>query len=311
MRRFVIDTDTASDDAVALLLALRSPEIRVEAVTTVAGNVPLPQATRNALLTLQAAGTYTPPVYEGAARPLFRELFTCEDIHGADGLGDQNLPDPILRPAGNRAAVALLDVIRRYPGEVEVAAIGPVTNLALAARLEPDTLRLAKHLYLMGTAGFGPGNVTPAAEFNVYVDAEAYDVVLRAGLPVTILGLDVCMGETDLTPADQDRLLACGHPAARFAVDAGAALRRRRVAAGQPPVMGLPDPVALAAAIWPELMLETASCRASVCTQDGDAYGQVALEQDGPPNVQVCRDLDAKGYKRRLLARLGVTGEAG
>lgn len=310
MRRFVIDTDTASDDAVALLLALRSPEIQVEAVTTVAGNVPLPLATRNALLSIQAAGTYAPPVYEGAARPLLRELFTCEDIHGADGLGDQNLPDPTLRPAGGRAAVALLDVIRRYPGEVEVAAIGPLTNLALAARLEPDTLRLVKRLYLMGTAGFGPGNVTSAAEFNVYVDAEAYDIVLRAGLPVTILGLDVCMGETDLTPADQERLMACGQPAARFAVDAGAALRRRRVAAGRTPALGLPDPVAMAAAIWPELMLETSPCRASVCIQDGDAYGQVLLEQDGPPNVQVCRAFDAKGYKQRLLTGLGASVKA-
>lgn len=305
MRRWVIDTDTASDDAVALLLALRSPEIQVEAITTVAGNVPLPLAARNALLSIQAAGTYAPPVYLGAARPLFRDLFTAEDIHGQDGLGNQHLPDPAAQPRA-RAVVALLDLVKQYPHELEVVAIGPLTNIALAMLLEPDTMRLVKHLYVMGTGGFGPGNVTSVAEFNVYVDAEAYDIALHFGLPMTVIGLDTCMGDTDLLPEDQEQLLRSADPAAQFAVDAGATLRNRRLAAGLEPRMGLPDPVAVAAAIWPDLMLEVLPRRLEVCTREAASYGQVIVEEDGVANARVCRLLDAAGYKQRLLARLST-----
>ena len=205
MRKLIIDTDTGSDDAVALLMALRSPEVEVLGITTVGGNVPLEQATQNALMTVEVCGSRV-PVYKGAAKPLFRELVTAVNVHGRDGMGDLDLIHPQSAAQATHAVDYLIETVRANPGEVEIVTIGPATNLALAMLKEPQVMRRTKHIWSMGTAGFGPGNTTPVAEFNVYVDAESYAVLLNGGVPLTIVGIDQCKGNAVWTAQDMEEI---------------------------------------------------------------------------------------------------------
>ena len=316
MRRIIIDTDTGCDDAVALLMALLDPGIRVEAITTVCGNVPLDVATKNALLVVELVGGEPPPVYVGAEKPLFRELKTAAAVHGTDGLGGMNLPDPALQPAPGYAAIAILDLVKQYPGEIEIVALGPATNIAAALFLDPAAMRGVKHIYSMGTNGFGGPGSTPVAEFNVYVDAESYDAMLRSGIPLTVIGIDQCLGEAAMDAEEIEEIAACGTRAGTFTVRCNQTrtdfsqkrFGRKRLA--------LPDAVAMAAAIWPELVLEAPMCYCYTCTKEATAYGQVIIDDRRPRairdyegsaeplNAAVVKTMDYKGYKQRLAELL-------
>ncbi|MEZ5366463.1 MAG: nucleoside hydrolase [Bryobacterales bacterium] len=193
-RRVLIDTDPGVDDALALLLAFASPELHVEAITTVAGNVGLEPATRNALLTLDVARVQNPPtVVRGAYKPLEREAVDAAHVHGEDGLGGMASAygEPSRGAAPGAAVDCILETIARQPGEVTVIALGPLTNLAQALLADPKAMALAERIVVMGGALDVPGNAGPHAEFNFFVDPEAARIVLRSGLPVTLVGLDV------------------------------------------------------------------------------------------------------------------------
>jgi len=172
MRNFIIDTDTASDDAVALVMAMRQPDIDVKAITVVAGNVPLEMGLQNALYTVELCGADT-PVYAGCAKPLLRELETAQDVHGRDGLGDIGLPLQGRAPARGHAVDVLRDVINANAGDITLVTLGPLTNVALALLREPELAQRVSHCWIMGGIGAGHGNVTPTAEFNIWVDPEA------------------------------------------------------------------------------------------------------------------------------------------
>ena len=189
MRHFLIDTDTASDDAVALIMALREPSIKVEAITVVAGNCPLETCLKNALISIERAGTYIPPIYSGIPKPLFRKLFTSEFVHGQDGMGNMNLPQPALEVQSAHAVDAIIEMAHRFPGELEIVTLGPLSNLAMALLREPELPALVKQIYIMGGAGLGAGNITPVAEFNFYVDAEAVHLVMQANFVKTVVEL--------------------------------------------------------------------------------------------------------------------------
>ena len=194
MRKLIIDTDTGSDDAVAILMALLSDDIEVLAMTTVSGNAPLELATANCLQTMEITGNIV-PVYAGADRPLIRERVHAQNVHGEDGMGDMDLIHPTLKAVeGVHAADAIIDIVEKNPNEVEIVAIGPVTNIALAILKAPDTMKKVKAIWTMGTAGFGPGNTTSVAEFNVDADAEAYRIMMNCGVPSYIGGFDICIG---------------------------------------------------------------------------------------------------------------------
>lgn len=241
MRHFLIDTDTAGDDAIALMMLLQEPQVRVEAVTTVAGNVPMEQATKNALATIEVTGSYQPPVYRGAARPLMRDLAQMIGVHGKDGMGDCDLIAPTLSPAPGHAVDAICELAKRYPDELEILMIGPATNVALALMKEPEAMRRVKHIYSMGTGGFALGMETAVAEFNVYIDAEAYAAVLDSGIPITIAGFDICMGETALNEEEAVLLARRGTPAGKFAAACNAKLlefARRAAGRGHDPAAG-------------------------------------------------------------------------
>ncbi len=203
-RSFIIDTDTASDDAVALLMALRHPDVRVEAITVVAGNVELEQGLKNALYTVELSGADV-PVYRGSAAPLRRELVVAQFFHGRDGLGDQGYPSPQRKPAEGDAVDVLIETIRAQPGIVLVT-LGPLTNVARALSRAPDIVSDVGRCIVMGGAACTIGNVTPAAEYNVWVDPDAARVVFRSGLPIEMIGWELCRGAATLSEEEMDRV---------------------------------------------------------------------------------------------------------
>ncbi len=190
-RKIIIDTDPGQDDAVAILLALASPELQVLALTAVAGNVPLALTERNARIIIDLARSDT-SVYAGCDRPLTRKLVTAEHVHGKTGLDGIPLPDPVSPLQPQHAVDFLIDTLRSHaPGSITLCALGPLTNLATAFSRAPDIIPRVAEVVLMGGGYFEGGNITPAAEFNIYVDPEAAAIVFRAGIPLVVMPLDV------------------------------------------------------------------------------------------------------------------------
>jgi len=191
-RKIIIDTDPGQDDAVAILLALASPEIEVLGITAVAGNVPLALTERNARIVCELAGRTDVPVFAGCDRPLLHPLVTAEHVHGKTGLDGPQLPDPVMPLQDRHAVDFLIDTLRAEPaGTVTLCPIGPLTNIAAAFHKAPDIISRVQEIVLMGGAYFEVGNITPAAEFNIYVDPEAAQIVFRSGAPLTVMPLDV------------------------------------------------------------------------------------------------------------------------
>lgn len=191
MPRIILDTDPGVDDALAILLAIASPEVQLEAITTVSGNVPVEDTTRNALNLLEMAGQPGIPVARGSARPLMREAVYADYVHGQNGLGGVQLPAPGIKPVPQHAVDLIIEKIMDAPGEMTLVAIGPLTNLALALRTEPRIAQNVREVVIMGGAVRVPGNTTPAAEFNIYVDPQAAQIVLHGGWPIRLVSLDV------------------------------------------------------------------------------------------------------------------------
>ena len=171
MRRIIIDTDTGTDDAVAIIMALRDPDVKVEAITTVQGNVSMDRATVNALMSIEAAETYQPPVYKGFALPIVKEVDLSLNLlgHGEDGMGDIGLPPPKIKAEDEHAVDFLIRYIEENPYELEIVTIGPVTNLAWVCHRSPGTLSKVKKIYMMMGSGLWPGNTTPLAEGNAHI----------------------------------------------------------------------------------------------------------------------------------------------
>lgn len=192
-RKIIIDTDPGQDDAVAILLALASPEdVDVLGITCVAGNVPLPLTTKNARIVCELGGRPDMPVYAGCDKPLGRDLVTAEHVHGKTGLDGPTLPDPTMPMAEGHAVDFIVDQLRTYaPGTITLCPLGPLTNIATALQKAPDIATRIAKIVLMGGGYFEGGNITPAAEFNIYVDPQAADIVLKCGAPIVIMPLDV------------------------------------------------------------------------------------------------------------------------
>jgi purine nucleosidase len=195
MMKLVIDTDTAGDDVTSLLFGLRWQGVELEAITVVAGNVYLDQCVENALYTCEVADRPDVPVYAGADRPLLRELVTAHNVHGEDGMGNSGFPRAKKDVESKHAVDALVELAARHAGKLEVIAQGPLTNIALALRKDPALPEKVRRLWIMGGANNSLGNVTPAAEFNFYVDPEAAHMVLTAGFRTVLVPWDVCVND--------------------------------------------------------------------------------------------------------------------
>lgn len=312
MRRLLIDTDTGSDDVWAIIEALRATElVRVEAITVVCGNVPLDLCVKNARIAVEKAGTYAPPVYRGMARPMVREkLFTAGYVHGEDGLSNLNLPEPALAETPGHAMDAIIDVVNRYPGEVEIVTLGPLTNLAMAYLKEPAIANRIKKVYIMGATGRDQGNATPAAEFNVYVDAEAAKVVMHSGMNMLWVTWDTCRGGAQITPEDIGSLRALHSPVADFCVDCTTCLRDYEMKKYGNDAYGVIDSVIMTGVLYPEVFLDCYKAYCDVETNDGLAYGFVSIDKEGQlhkqPNAGICQKVDAGIYKQRLFRLLAV-----
>ncbi|MGB3147678.1 MAG: nucleoside hydrolase [Paracoccaceae bacterium] len=191
-RKIIIDTDPGQDDAVAILLALASPELDVLGLTIVAGNVPLALTERNARTICEVAGRHDMAVYAGCDRPLKRQLVTAEHVHGKTGLDGITLPEPQLKLQEQHGVDFIIETLRNHPpGTITLCPLGPLTNIATAFTRAPDIVPRVGEIVLMGGGFFEGGNITPAAEFNIYVDPDAADIVFRAGVPLTVMPLDV------------------------------------------------------------------------------------------------------------------------
>jgi purine nucleosidase len=317
----IVDTDTASDDAVALIMALRAQDVVVLAVTVVAGNVNLPQASRNARYTVELCGASV-PVFEGAARPLLREPHTAQFFHGQDGLGDRGYPPPRTPPAPGHAVHALIDTIRAHPG-LTLVTLGPLTNVALALLEAPEVTGLVGRCVVMGGTACTVGNVTPAAEYNIWCDPEAARICFRSGLPIEMVGWELCRGAACLDARDIATVRALDTPRAHFAIDCNwTALEANRRLFGQDGI-GLPDPVAMAVALDPSLATRRSRHAVDVECEGTLTRGMTVVDSldvvrrgfaspagwpesaGREPHVTICWELDVARFKRMLFEALG------
>jgi len=317
----IVDTDTASDDAVALIMALREPAVEVVAITVVAGNVPLPQASRNARYTVELCGAEV-PVHEGATGPLKRDLQTATFFHGEDGLGDRGYPPPRRPPAAGHAVAALIEAVRAHPG-ITLVTLGPLTNVALALAEAPDIASKLGRCVVMGGAACTVGNITPAAEYNIWCDPEAARACFRSALAIEMVGWELSRGEANLDDADIARCRALGTELARFAIDCnGTALEVNR-SLFRAPGISLPDPVAMAVALDPgvvtrrsrhlvDVECDGALTRGMTVVDELDVVRRGLADASGwpkeaasrEPNVTVCREIDVPRFKERLFRAL-------
>jgi purine nucleosidase len=276
-RAFLIDTDVASDDAVALIMALRAPEVRVVAITTVAGNVEVQQATRNALYTVELCGAKV-PVYAGAEKPLLRVHQSATWFHGHDGLGDHNYPPPRQTPGDSHAVDAMIEAIEANPGLV-VVTLGPLTNLALALTRTPAIAAKVGRCVVMGGAPCCEGNVTPAAEYNIWVDPEAARIVLLSGLPVELVGWQTCRGEAVLNESDIARILRFNNDLARFAIECNSRAREAYMEQTGEDGISLPDPVAMCIALDPTIGMNWSDHYVDVETRSELTRGMTVVDR--------------------------------
>jgi purine nucleosidase len=316
-RTFLIDTDTASDDAVALIMALGAPDIRVAAITIVAGNVDVRQATRNALYTVELCGANV-PVYSGAERPLLRPYENATWFHGHDGLGDHNYPAPHQSAQKIYAVDAIIETIEANPGLVLVT-LGPLTNVALAISKRPGIAAKVSRCVVMGGAPCCEGNVTPAAEYNVWVDPDAARIVMRS-LPAELIGWQLSRGNAVLREPDIAHIDGFNTKLAHFALECNSHARAAyKTQIGEDGIC-LPDPVAMCVALDPKVGTEWSEHYVDVDTHSELTRGMTVVDRlnvaedernravwaatIGGPKTKVCWSIDNQRWKEALYAAL-------
>lgn len=307
-RRLLIDTDTASDDAVALLMALRRDDVEVLGVTVVAGNVPLDQAVQNALYVRELAARTDVPVIAGRDGPLDRSLRTAQYVHGQDGMGDIGLPLAGREPdPGDGTDFLVGTVMAHPPGQITLVTLGPLTNVAVALRAEPAmTARLARIVVMGGTAD-AVGNVSAVAEFNVWVDPEAAAIVFRSGAPITMVGWDISRRFAAFGPDDAAAIRSLGELGA-FAVDIQATVDGFARGATGLAGFDLPDPIAMAIALDPAVAAVVRRLNVEVEVSGELTVGQTVVDHLGltgrAPNVEVVLEASRERFLAVLEAAL-------
>lgn len=280
-------------------MALNYPGVQVDAITVVAGNVPLDQAVQNALYTVELCGRSV-PVYGGMAGPLLRPLETAQNVHGADGMGDIGLPLCGRTPAPGHAVDRLVELINAHPGEFTLVTLGPLTNVAMALLRDPSLAKKVKECIMMGGTGQGPGNVTPVAEFNFWVDPEAVQIVLGSGMPLKMVGWDISYTYATFGPAESDRLRGIGTPLAHFCVDIQRVLNQFCLETTKLEGYDLPDPIAMAVALDPSTATDVRPLYVAVETGGAWCRGQTVVDHLGvtgrPANVEVVLAADRQKF---------------
>lgn len=306
MRRIIIDTDPGVDDALALLLALSSPELSVKGITTVVGNVSQDKANRNALKILEFLGFDDIPVSRGAERPLLEDPRPAEDIHGLEGLGRAKLPEPKLRPDERSAVELILENAEELDGGLTLIAVGPLTNIAAALLAEPKLPEMVERLIIMGGAfgvtPYGCGNVSPVAEFNIWHDPEAARIVFQGGFKLTAVGLDVTTDPRNrMSPQLLRKIEGLNTERGKLVADLSRDLVERFDG------LSLHDPLAVAVAIDPTLV-ETRPMSVDVETMGELTRGMTVADRRpwsrAAPNVEVAVDVDSERFLRLFMDRV-------
>lgn len=307
-RKIIIDTDPGQDDAVALLLAMASPELDILGVTVVAGNVPLALTEVNARKVCELAGRPDMPVYAGCDAPLSRPLVTAEHVHGKTGLDGADLPEPTMRLQDTHAVDFIVETLQAAdPGAITLCPLGPLTNIAAALTRAPDITDKIAEIVLMGGGYFEQGNITPSAEFNIYVDPEAAKIVFDAGVKVTVIPLD-CTHKALTNRARVDAFRALGTPVGAAVAGLTDFFERfdkeKYGSAGAP----LHDPCVIAYLLQPDLFhgrFVNVEIETSSPLTMGSTVADWWRVSDRAPNAMFMRDIDDEGFFALLTARLG------
>jgi len=303
--RIIIDTDPGVDDAFTFLLALASPEIQLEALTTTQGNVTVEKATRNALSILELGHAGHVPVAQGSLLPLIQPLRASAAVHGESGIGNSRLPEPQAKPLQEHAVDYLIERVLAEPGEISIFPIGPLTNIAMAIRKEPGFAKAVKQLVIMGGAIREGGNMTPLAEFNIYVDPHAAHIVFHSGIPITLIPLDVTL-KCLLKQEHIDRLIKIHSPVTRFIKDAMEVYLRASLELAHEGC-ALHDPLTLAAIIAPEL-ITLKEYHVDVDISGGVSMGKTFADilnvAKKPANMKVAMDVRGDDFIELFLQRM-------
>ncbi len=305
-RPFYIDTDTASDDAVALVMALRHPDVEVVGIGVVAGNVPLDMAVQNALYTRELVARTDVPVHVGEAEPLVVPLGTAQNVHGHDGMGDIGMALTGRTADGDDAVGALLQASHDHAGELTLVTLGPLTNIARALQRDPSLPDRIARTVTMGAVADHIGNITPVAEFNMWADPHAVDAVLRSGLELEFVGWDISRTYAVLDADEAAELRSVGTPVAEFCVDIQKVVAEFSIAETKLAGFDLPDPIAMAYAIDPSVATATERLNLRVETDSELTRGMVVMDLLGftgeQPNALVVTAADEERFRAMLRA---------
>ena len=309
MRKFLIDTDTASDDAVAILMAHRWPDVQIIAVTIVNGNVPVEQGTLNALYTIEICEQST-PVYIGCAKPMLRSCEYSYWFHGDDGMGNMHYPKPLLKPQSTHAVDVIIDTLKTNPGEITLVTLGPLTNIATALLRAPEIASLVQRCVVMGGAANVVGNVTPAAEYNIWVDPEAAKIVFHSGIPIEMVGWELSRGIAALLPVEIEKITNSGTKLARFAIECNRTALEVSMRVQNSPGLSLADPVAMAVALDRDLVTRKGRYFTDVEVNSELTRGQTVVDELGilkkTPSIDVIWSINIPRWKEDLYRCLDV-----
>lgn len=308
MKRIIIDTDTAGDDTIALFTALH--HFKVEGVTITGGNVAFDQQVENALYTIQVADPgYHVPVFKGFERPILatgQEVHTTvEDVHGSDGMGGANFPRATQRPESEHAIDFIIEKVKTNPGDIALLAIAPLTNIAMAIKKDPTISDAIPHIYIMGGTNNSLGNITAAAEYNFFVDPEAAKIVLHSGIPITMVGWDMCTQYSLMTPEDHKEIAELNTKGADFFIKINKVVMAFNKKVHKLNGTTHPDTLLVAIAANEEIMTESHLYHVDIETKGeltrGYSLVDINNRSEKEPNVRVCEAVNQEMYKEDLL----------
>ncbi|MFT4566250.1 MAG: purine nucleosidase [Saprospiraceae bacterium] len=299
MRKIWIDTDAGTDDAMALIMALRCSDLEVIGISTVGGNVPLDKVVQNVLYICELCNANV-PVHLGAAQPLDRALGTADFIHGKDGLGDIGLSLKDRMSSSEDAVNSMIEAIRAFPKELTVVNLGPLTNMAMVIRSAPEILDLIDHTYVMGGLVDLPGNVTPLAEFNIWADPEAAQEVFTSGLTMTTIGWDTTMDSGWLSLDEWHGLQKLNTELATFAHDIQGVRMQWQKDNEHDLRLTWADPCAMAAIIDPSIVLESADVSMNVLGGADDAPQRGFIEISNEPKITHVKRIDRARFRNMI-----------
>ncbi|MEI3598886.1 MULTISPECIES: nucleoside hydrolase [unclassified Oceanobacillus] len=308
MRKIIIDTDTAGDDAIALLTALHY--FKVEGVTITGGNVAFDQQVENALYSIQVSNQdYYVPVYKGYEGPILatgeEEHRTVEDVHGRDGMGDAFFEKAKQRPEEKHAVDFIIEKVKEMPGEVSLLAIAPLTNIAMAIKKDPTIIKDIPHIYIMGGTNNTLGNITAAAEYNFWVDPEAANIVLHSGIPITMVGWDICTKYSLMDNDDHKEIEQLNTTGSDFFIKINKVVKDFNAKVHRLNGTTHPDTILVAIAANEEIMTSSNAYYVAVETKGELTRGYSLVDINNrsgkQPNVRVCEAVDRARYKEILL----------